>query len=173
MNRANKEKFVAEFRDRVEAAPAVYLTDFRGLDVKSMTVLRETLRESGAELLVVKNRLALRAIDGLGIPDLSPAFEGPTGVILVQDGPVEPAKALSDFQKAHGDRPIMKLGFFDDQLVEAEGFERLAKLPPRDVLYAMLAGALESPLQALAGALQAKVQEFVGLLEALRAKADG
>lgn len=172
MNRVEKKTFVAEFRERISSAPAVYLTDFSGLDVKSITELRESLRQSGAELLVVKNRLALLAIDGLKIPDLSPAFVGPTGVILVADGPVEPAKALSDFQKAHADRPVLKLGFFENELVHADGFERLAKLPPKEALLAMLAGALESPLQALVGALEAKVQEFVGLLEALHAKAD-
>lgn len=172
MRRSDKEQFVAEFRARVEAAPAVYLTDFTGLDVKSMTVLRESLRESGAEFVVVKNRLARRAIDGLDIPDLGSALEGPTGVVIVTDGPVGPAKALSEFQKAHGDRPILKLGFFDSSLVDAEGFEKLAKLPPREELLSMLAGALEGPLQALAGALQGKLNEVVGLLEALRAKGE-
>ena len=49
MDRSEKETFVAEFRDKVKAAPVMYLTDFTGLDVKAMTDLRQRLKASGAE----------------------------------------------------------------------------------------------------------------------------
>ena len=58
MDRTQKETFVADLRDRLIKAPVVYLTDFTGLDVKSITTLRRSLKDSGAEYLVVKNRLA-------------------------------------------------------------------------------------------------------------------
>jgi len=64
MKRTDKEAFVQEFTDRIQKAPVLYLTDFSGLDVKSMTVLRDRLHESGAEYVVVKNRLVLRALQG-------------------------------------------------------------------------------------------------------------
>ena len=63
MNRTDKESFVESFREQVEAAPVVYLTDFTGLDVKSITVLRQRLKAAGAEYLVVKNRLMRRALE--------------------------------------------------------------------------------------------------------------
>jgi len=46
MNRTEKEAFVESFREQVESAPVVYLTDFTGLDVKSITVLRQQLKAS-------------------------------------------------------------------------------------------------------------------------------
>ncbi len=52
MKRTDKEGFVEEFRERLKESPAFFLTDFSGLDVKSMTVLREDVRKSGAEFLV-------------------------------------------------------------------------------------------------------------------------
>jgi large subunit ribosomal protein L10 len=58
----------------------------------------------------------------------------------------------------------------DNAVVDASKIEQLAKLPPRDQLLAMLAGALEAPMAALAGALEAKLQEMVGLLKALQEK---
>lgn len=172
MKRSDKETFVAEFGERLGRTPVFYLTDFTGIDVKSMTVLRDRLHESGAEYVVVKNRLMLRALEAVEdeLPDLSEHLIGPTAVVLIDDGPVEPAKALTEFAKDHGDRPVFKVGVLDRKIVEAEQFVRLAKLPTREELLAQLAGALEAPMAALAGALEAKLQETAGLLDALREK---
>ena len=169
MKRADKEAFVQDFRSRVQNAPVLYLTDFTGLDVESMTVLRQELKRSGAEYLVVKNRLAKRALEDVeGFPDLSRALTGPTGVVFAYEGAVEPAKAVSDFAKEHEDKPVFKIGVLENDLLTVEQIQRLAALPPREQLLAELAGALEAPMSALATALQGKLQETSGLLEALR-----
>ena len=168
MNRTEKQTFVGDFREKVREAPVLYLTDFSGLDVKSMTVLRQRLKDSGAEYLVVKNRLVKLAVSDLDLPDISEALLGPTGVILGYEGIVEPAKAVSDFAKEHDDRPVFKLGVLDNKVVTAAEIGRLAKLPPREQLLAELAGALEAPMAALASAFEGKLQEMSGLLDALK-----
>ena len=170
MNRSEKETFVREFRNRLERAPVVYLTDFTGLDVKSMTTLRQRLAEAGAEYMVVKNRLAKLALADLDFPDLAEWLTGPTGVVISDEGAVEPAKAIADFAEEHDDRPVFKIGVLERDLLEPEKIQRLAKLPPRDQLLAELVGLMESPMVALASALEAKLQEVVGLVEALRAQ---
>ncbi|RMH11629.1 MAG: 50S ribosomal protein L10 [Gemmatimonadetes bacterium] len=168
MNRDQKTAFVADFRDKVKRAPVMYVTDFTGLDVKSMTQLRRTLKEAGAEYLVVKNRLAKLALEDLGAEELFDSLQGPSGVVLGYEGVVEPAKALADFAKEHEDKPVFKAGFLDDKVLTADEVVRLAKLPPREQLLAELAGAMQAPLAALAGALEAKLQEMAGLLDALK-----
>lgn len=173
MNRTEKQSFVGDFRKKIQDAPVLYLTDFSGLDVKSMTLLRQRLRDCGAEYLVVKNRLVKLAVAGLDLPDISEALLGPTGVVLGYGGVVEPAKAVSDFAKEHDDKPVFKLGILDGELVSAVEIQRLAKLPPREQLLAELAGALEAPMAALVSALEGKVQEMSGLLEALREQKEG
>ncbi len=173
MNRTEKQTFVHDFREKVRAAPVLYLTDFSGLDVNSMTLLRQRLQDSGAEYMVVKNRLVKLALADLDLPDISEALLGPTGVVLGYEGIVEPAKAVSDFAKEHDDKPVFKLGILDNQIVSAAEIQRLAKLPPREQLLATLAGALEAPMAALASALEGKVQELSGLLEGLREQKEG
>ena len=148
MNRTEKQAFVDEFREKVRTAPVLYLTDFSGLDVKSITLLRRRLEDSGAEYLVVKNRLVKLAVADLDLPDISEALLGPTGVVLGYEGVVEPAKGVSDFAKEHDDKPVFKLGVLDNRVVSAAEIERLAQLPPRDQLLAQLAGALEAPMAA-------------------------
>jgi large subunit ribosomal protein L10 len=172
MKRTDKESFVTRFTERVREAPVFYLTDFSGLNVKAMTRLRREIRKSGAEYMVVKNRLVIRVLEELDMAhdELTSQLRGPTGVIVVDEEPVAPAKALADFAKANGDRPVFKVGLLDEKVVAAAQFERLAKLPPREQLLAELAGALEAPMAMLAAALEAKVQETAGLLDALREK---
>jgi len=168
MNRSEKESFVADLRERITKAPVVYLTDFSGLNVKSITQLRRSLRDSGAEYVVVKNRLAKLAFDETELPNIFEDMTGPTGVVLGYDDVVTPAKALTDFAKEHNNKPVFKLGILDNQILQPEHIDRLAKLPPREQLLAEIAGALQAPLAALAGALEAKLQETAGLLDALR-----
>jgi large subunit ribosomal protein L10 len=169
MDRAQKETFVAGLRERVDRAPVMYLTDFTGLSVKAMTQLRRSLKGSGAEYVVVKNRLAQRVFAEVeGLPDITGSLEGPTGLVFGYEDAVSAAKILNDFAKEHDQRPAFKIGIVDRKVVAPEQITRLANLPPREQLLSELAGALQAPLAALAGALEAKVQEMAGLLDALR-----
>jgi len=173
MKRTAKETFVQEFKGRLGRSPVLYITDFSGLDVQSMTKLRQQLRRSGAEYLVAKNRLVKLALEETDLPDLSHALKGPTGMVFGYEGAVEPAKTLTDFAKEHGDRPVLKLAVLDNQILAPAEVSRLAKLPPREQLLAQLAGTLQAPMAALAGALAAKLQEMAGLLDALRGERAG
>lgn len=168
MKRTDKEAFVADFKERLDRSSALYVTDFSGLNVKSMTELRQKLKESGAEYLVAKNRLMKLALDGTEFPDLGDALTGPSGVIFGYDDAVTTAKVLTDFAKANEDRPAFKLGILDNRILDPAQLDRLAKLPPREQLLAELAGAFEAPMAALAGAMEAKAQEMVGLLDAYK-----
>jgi large subunit ribosomal protein L10 len=170
MKRTEKQSFVEDFRERLQDSPAIFLTDFTGLDVKSITVLRDELRKNGAEYLVVKNRLVRLALQELDLPDLSEWLTGPTGVVIGHENPVEAAKAVADFAKGHADRPVFKVGVLEKSVLGPSEIGRLAKLPPREQLLAMVAGALEAPLAAFAMVLEAKLQEMSGLFTALKEK---
>jgi large subunit ribosomal protein L10 len=169
MDRAKKESFVAELRERISRAPVLYLTDFTGLSVKQMTRLRRTLKDSGAEYVVVKNRLAKRVFaESDGLPDITDSLTGPTGMVFGYEDAVAAAKALSDFAKDHDKKPAFKLGLMDQKILQPEQIDKLAKLPAREQLLAELAGAFEAPMAAFASVLGAKLQETAGLLDALR-----
>ncbi|MGD8319164.1 MAG: 50S ribosomal protein L10 [Gemmatimonadota bacterium] len=173
MNRTEKESFVADLRERITKAPVVYLTDFTGLDVKSITKLRRSLKESGAEYMVVKNRLARLAFSDTELPNIFEDMTGPTGVVFGYEDVVTPAKALTEFAKEHDSKPTFKLGILESKVLQPEQIDRLAKLPPKDQLLAQLAGALQAPMAMLAMAMAGKLQEMAGLIDALREKRQG
>lgn len=171
MDRTTKEAFVTELRERIGRAPALYLTDFTGLKVKEMTQLRSELRKSGAEYVVVKNRLAKLAFEqSEDAPDITASLVGPTGFVFGYEDAAATAKVLSDFAKDHDSKPAFKLGVLENEILQPEQVERIAKLPPKDQLYAELAGAMQAPMANLAYALEAKLQETAGLLDALIAE---
>jgi large subunit ribosomal protein L10 len=74
----------------------VYYTDFTGLNVKRMTELRRRFRKAGVEYVVIKNTLALRAVNESGL--VGERLRGPTGLVVATD-PVLAAKVLTDFAK--------------------------------------------------------------------------
>lgn len=169
MNTEAKQVVVDELAEKLRGSAAFYLTDFTGLNVKSITDLRARLRKAGVEYLVVKNTLAERALQGLDLPDIAEFFRGPTALVIGRQDPLAAAKVVADFAKEHDNRPALKAGIVDRRAVTAEEIARLAKLPPREQLLAELAGALESPMAQFAFVLQAKLTEMLGLLEALHA----
>src|SRR5215213_4127837 len=107
MKRSEKEQLVVELKDKMRGATALYYTDFTGLNVKRMTELRRRLRRAGVDYVVIKNTLALRAVNESGLAGTR--LRGPTGVVIGTD-PVVAAKVLHDFAKEFEQKPAVKGG---------------------------------------------------------------
>jgi large subunit ribosomal protein L10 len=170
MKRTEKEQLVTELREKIRGAKALYYTDFTGLNVKRMTELRRRLRRAGVEYVVIKNTLALRAVNESGL--VGERLRGPTGVVIGRD-PVTAAKVLSDFAREFEQRPAVKGGLLEGRTIGVAQVKQLAALPPREQMLAELAGGLQSPLAAFAGALNGLLYMFVGVVDALRAQREG
>src|SRR5918992_2121458 len=104
MKRSEKEQLVTELREKMEGAKALYYTDFTGLNVKRMTELRRRLRKANVEYVVIKNTLALRAVNESGL--VGERLRGQTGLVIAKD-PVAAAKVLADFAKENDQRPAV------------------------------------------------------------------
>ena len=168
MTKEQKQAFISDLQQRLERSEAIYLTDFTGLDVQSMTTLRRELKKSSGEYLVVKNRLLRRAMADTEMPDISSWLTGPTGVVFGIDSAVEAARVVVDFAKENGDRPVFKVGVMESGILDPEAIARVSRLPSREELLSQVAGALGGPLSAFVGALGGKLQEMAGLADALR-----
>ncbi len=164
--KAQKQDLVTTLTDRLTRSPALYVTDFTGLNVARLTELRRRLRAAGVEYVVVKNTLARRALDSARVTGL-PHLAGPTALVLAGADPVVAAKVLADFQKEH-EKPAIRGGLVDGRAVTPAQVKRLAALPSRPELLAQVGGALQAPLAGLAGALHGVLLSMVGALEALR-----
>ena len=165
MKRQDKEQLVTELREKLDGANTVYYTDFTGLNVKAMTDLRRKLRKAGVEYVVIKNTLALRAVNESGL--VGTRLRGPTGLVVGKD-PVAAAKVLTEFAKGNEQRPGIKGGLLDGRAIEPAQFKQLASLPSREQMLADLGAGLQSPLAAFAGAMSGLMYMFVGAVDALK-----
>ena len=170
MKKSEKEQLVYELAQKMRGANALYFTDFTGLNVKRMTELRRRLRQSGVEYVVIKNTLALRAVNESGL--VGERLKGPTGLVVSTD-PVAAAKVLSDFAKENDQRPAVKGGLLDGRAVSTEQVKQLASMPSREQMLAELGAGLMAPMAAFAGAMNGLFYMMVGALEALRAQKEG
>jgi large subunit ribosomal protein L10 len=131
--------------------------------VPQITELRDRIRESGGEYVVVKNRLLLRAIEGAALEELKEHMTGPVAVAYSDADPVALAKALADFAK---DVPELEFraGLVDGRPVAAEDIKNIAKLPSRDELLAKLLFLMQSPISRFVRALGAIPAQLVTVL---------
>ena len=170
MKRTEKEQLVTELTDKIKGASAVYYTDFTGLNVKRMTELRRRLRRAGVEYVVIKNTLALRAVNESGLA--GSRLRGPTGIVVGKDA-VAAAKVLSDFAKENEQKPEVKGGLLDGRAIQPAQVQQLASLPSREQLLAELGAGLMSPMAAFAGAMNGLLYMFAGALDALKNQREG
>src|SRR5678815_1070489 len=164
MKRSDKEQLVSELKDKIKGAKALYYTDFTGLNVKRMTELRRRFQRAGVEYVVIKNTLALRAINESGLTGTR--LRGPTGVVVSKD-PVAAAKLLTDFAKENDQKPAVKGGLLDGAVIDQAQVKKLASMPSREQMLAELGEHLMSPMAAFVGALNGLLYMMVGALEAL------
>lgn len=154
-----KQEEVKELAEIIKNSKLVLFTDYRGINVTDVTLLRKTLRQTNSEYKVIKNNITRRALQECGIEGLDEALLGPTAVIIGKEDYLEPAKAIYEFTKKK-DFYKIKAGIVDGKVMSAEEIITLAKLPSRETLLSMLAGALLGNISKLAVALdQVRVQK--------------
>ena len=154
-----KEEEVSKLAEKLKNAKLVLLTDYRGITVESVTSLRNTLRDTKSEYKVIKNNIVKRALNVNGENGLDSVLEGPTAVVIAEEDYVDPLKAIYTFSKEN-DFYKIKGGIVEGKVMTTEELITLAKLPSRQELLGMLAGALLGNISKLAVALdQVKLQK--------------
>lgn len=163
-----KVEEVEEIKKILEVGTIV-LTDFQGLNVKEISSLRSKLREAGSGYRVVKNTLFRIAAADTQVAPLAEGLVGPTGVLYTSEDPVTAVKALEDFSKTT--KPVkIKAGFIEGHVLTAEQVRELANIPPKQQLYAMVVGGLQSPITNLVGTLQSVIGQLVFTLQGIADK---
>lgn len=166
----NTEKVgaVAELAEQFSSSSAAVITEYRGLTVKQITDLRRALGRD-TTYAVVKNTLTKRVAADAGVAIEDTLLQGPTAIAFVNGDPVEAAKGLRDFARAHP-LLVIKGGVLDGKAVNAGEINKIADLESREVLLAKLAGALKALPTRAAGLFQAPLSQMARLAKALEEK---
>jgi len=157
-----KKEEVSKLAEEMKEAKIILLTDYRGINVTDVTNLRTDLRNVNAKYTVIKNNITRRALAECGIEGLDDKLVGPTAVIMSNEDYLEPAKAIYNFTKDN-DYYKIKGGVIEGKVMTAEEIITLAKLPSRETLLSMLAGALLGNISKVAVALdQVRIKKEAG-----------
>src|SRR6266545_6738080 len=126
-----KRQAVTELADMLRNSSAVAVADYRGLKVSEMQAVRRSLRASGVELHVAKNRLLKIAAAEAGRAELTSLLTGPTALATSAGDETGLAKALQDALRPYSKVVSLRGGLLGGVAVDAAAFQQLASLPSR------------------------------------------
>lgn len=161
-----KEAVLKDTAQRIADVRGIYLADFTGMTVASISLLRKRCREQGIQFRVIKNTLLKRSFNERGISELDPFLVGPTGLVFSSDNEMAPAKVLSDFAKEF-EKPRIKAAVVDGRLYTDKAIVQLAALPSREVLLSQLLGTFVAPMTTFLGAVNALLATSANMADAL------
>jgi large subunit ribosomal protein L10 len=168
MDRAQKQEAIEALKSDFAGAGAVVVTHYMGLTVAEMTDLRGRLRHEGAQLKVVKNTLAQKALAG-AIGEAGDAlFKGPVAIAFAPDA-VSAAKVATQYAKDN-DKFTVVGGFMGAEVLDKASVTALASLPSLDQLRAKLIGLIQAPATKIAGVLQAPAGQLARVFNAYATK---
>lgn len=171
MTKTDKAAAIEQLKDRFEKNEFFYIADASQLSAEKTTELRGKLFEKGISMQVVKNTLAIKALEQLpeenNYAEVFDALKGPSALLFTEVANA-PARVIKEFRGKDGERPILKAAYIasavyhgDDQL------EALTKLKSREEMLSDVLTLLQSPMQNLLGALNSGGSKIAGILKTL------
>lgn len=169
MLKKDKTKKVEDFRENLKKAKITLISEYQGLTVEEVSKLRRELRENGAEMKIVKNTLAKRALENTEQEILKDLMVGPLAFVLGYDTIVHAPKVAVDFEKKNEAFRI-KAGFYAGEIIDLSVIKELAELPPIDQLKVKFTMALSTPPKQFLMTIQNPLNQLLLTLEGLAKK---
>ena len=151
---AKKAEAVKNVNEMLTTAETAIVVDYRGLTVAEVTDLRKQLRDADVKMVVIKNKILQRAVEGTDYEALNDVFVGPTAIVFSNEDAIAPAKILKKFADDH-DALEIKGGFVEKAVKTLDEINVYATMPGREELLSMLASALQDPMRKIARAVKA------------------
>lgn len=175
MTRQEKTAVVAELTDKLSSTPFFYIADSSSMTVAEVTDFRRKCFEQDVEMKVVKNTLAIKAIEQLensdSYTDIIPLLKGTSALLFTNTANV-PAKILKEFRKDN-EKPLLKGAYIDsDVFVGDDQISTLSSMKSKEDLVGDIIMLLQSPIKNVVSSLQSGGQTISGLLKALEERGE-
>ena len=168
-----KRESIDSLVELLKKSNAVFITEYRGLTVKKISVCRKNIRQAGGEMKVCKNTLMRIALTECGMIQAPELDFGPNGYVLSYGDAAAVAKAIRDFSKEKGNEALVVKGaILDGKLLTKEQVFALADLPSREQLLAQVVGTIAGPLRGLVTVLSGPARGLVTCLGQIKDKKD-
>lgn len=158
--RTQKEEIVTKLTEKLSRAKALVFTDYKGLNMKQLSNLRDKLREQNAEFSITKNTLLTKALPETKLEGPASRLGGPTAILFAYGDEISPIKILVKALKDTGLGKV-KTGFLGRLPLDEAKILQLSSLPTKDELKAKIVGVLAAPLQGIVSILQGNLRNLV------------
>ncbi len=170
MNKNEKAEIIAEAKELIEKASAVYLTDYSSINVADISDIRNQFRKEGVSYKVFKNTLFKRALVESGrFEKLADHLEGMTGFAFASTNPVAPAKIIKKYFDA-SQKLALKACYIETEYYDGSKLNELASLPTKQEVIAGILGSLNSPASGIVGSISAVVRDLVSVIDEVSKK---
>lgn len=164
-----KEVSEKKIRESLKDSNSVIIISYSKLSGPDLNTLRLSLKNSNANLFVVKNTVARRALKDSGLEPLTKTIEGPCGLVFAKEEPVDVSRALCEFIKSH-EQLKLQGGTLKDKIIDRSAIEALAKLPTKEILRVKVVMSLNAPISGLVSVLNQTLKKFVYCLDQIKQK---
>lgn len=162
--KADKIREVEFLKTTFEENPVAVLCSFQGIKVEEDVRLRNKIRETGAGYRVISNRVAKLAAKGTPFESAIQGLTGMTSLAYAKDDPVGLLRTLVEYSKK---TPALgfKSGLVEGQDFDADGLDRLSKMPSKIEVQAKLLYLINAPAQQLMGVLKASARDLASIVD--------
>ncbi|KAL1552053.1 60S ribosomal protein L10 [Salvia divinorum] len=166
ISRTKKEETVEKVKQELGSCHLIAAISYKGLTVSQFQELRTQLPET-TKLLVAKNTLVYKAIEGTKWAALKPCMKGMNAWLFVHSEEIPAAlKPYRTFQK---EKKLEDNDFsgavFEGKFYGPGEFKALENLPTRAEVYAQILGSIKGPASAVVGTIQAPARDLVLVLK--------
>jgi len=169
MSKYVKELMMDQLKTELDGDKSVLILDLKGLDAVTEYQFRRDLRKKSIKMRVLRNTLARRVFDDMGIGGLSQYLEGPSVAVWGGAGVAELAKEISD-QVKKLKKPAIKGGSVDGTVIGPEQVEDITKLPSREALIGRVVSLALAPAARVVSLANAPAS---GLMSQLKTLSEG
>jgi large subunit ribosomal protein L10 len=172
MSKFVKNMLIDEVKQQLGDVRDMLVVDASKLDAVTANRWRLALQEKSIVALGVRNTLARRALNDLGVTGLDPILEGPSTLIWGSQDMVALSKEITRWATELGPLEV-KGGTLDNQTLDAAGVTALSKSPSREELIAQIAGQILAPGANLAAALLGPARMLASQIKQIGEKEEG
>ena len=173
MKKEDKGLVISNIAETIKEYGCYYVVETCGLDAEKTSALRRECFKNDVKLLVVKNKLLIKALESMGVdylPELEGALHGSSSLMCANTGNA-PAKLIKSFRKKDDVLPRLKAAYVEETLYVGEDqLETLANIKSKNELIADVLALLQSPAKNVISALQSGGNTIHGILETLSKK---
>ena len=164
---SDKQKIVSDLNAIASKSSSAAIVQYSGLDVKSMTHIRNKAREHNVFLKVVRNTLARRAVENTEFECMKDAFVGPVFCAFSLDEISSVGRLLKDLSKEYELLKVQALAL-GGELLPPESLSKVASLPTKDEAISLVMRTAKAPIGKLALAMNDIPTKFVRVLNAVK-----